>query len=60
LTASTINAAAALGLMDGGRLDVGLAANLLVLASPDWRDLAYTLGQNMVSEVWIDGERQVV
>jgi imidazolonepropionase len=60
LTASTINAAAALGLTDGGRLDVGLAANLLVLASRDWRDLAYTLGQNMVSEVWIDGERQVV
>jgi imidazolonepropionase len=60
LTASTINAAAALGLTDGGRLDVGLAANLLVLASRDWRDLAYTLGQNMVSEVWIDGERQIV
>jgi imidazolonepropionase len=59
LTASTINAAAALGLTDVGRLDVGLAANLLVLASRDWRDLAYTLGRNMVSDVWIDGERQV-
>jgi imidazolonepropionase len=60
LTASTINAAAALGLTNDGWLGVGLAANLLVLASRDWRDLAYTLGQNMVSEVWIDGERQTV
>jgi imidazolonepropionase len=59
LTASTINAAAALGLTNAGWLDVGLAANLLVLASRDWRDLVYTLGQNMVSEVWIEGERQV-
>ena len=58
LTASTVNAAAALGRMDAGRLAVGLAADLLVLGSSDWRDLAYTLGQNMVSEVWIAGERQ--
>ena len=58
LTASTVNAAAALGRMDAGRLAAGLAADLLVLESSDWRDLAYTLGQNMVSEVWIAGKRQ--
>jgi imidazolonepropionase len=60
LTASTVNAAAALGLTGVGRLEVGLAADLLVLESSDWRDLAYTLGQNMVSEIWIGGERQTV
>jgi imidazolonepropionase len=60
LTASTVNAAAALGMAQAGRLEVGLAADLLVLETSDWRDLAYTLGQNMVSEVWIGGERLTV
>jgi imidazolonepropionase len=59
LTASTVNAAAALGLADGGRLDVGFAADLLVLESSDWRDLAYTLGTSAVREVWIAGQRSV-
>jgi imidazolonepropionase len=59
LTASTINAAAALGLADAGRLDVGLPADLLVLESADWRDLAYTLGTSAVREVWIAGQKSV-
>jgi imidazolonepropionase len=58
LTASTANAAAALGLSDVGRLEAGMQADLLVLESSDWRDLPYTLGQNMVREVWIAGRRQ--
>jgi imidazolonepropionase len=58
LTASTVNAAAALGLANSGRLEVGQPADMLVLETPDWRDLPYTLGQNMVSEVWIAGLRQ--
>ena len=58
LTASTANAAAALGLANTGRLEAGLAADLLVLESSDWRDLAYTLGHNIVSEVWIAGARR--
>jgi len=58
LTASTVNAATALGLSDVGRLEVGVKADLLVLESSDWRDLPYTLGQNMVREVWIAGRRQ--
>jgi imidazolonepropionase len=58
LTASTVNAAAALGLSDVGRLETGMKADLLVLESSDWRDLPYTLGQNMVREVWIAGRRQ--
>ena len=60
LTASTVNAAAALGQSDGGRLEVGAAADLLVLEGRDWRELAYTMGQNMVREVWIAGERQAI
>jgi len=60
LTASTVNAAAALGCSEAGRLEVGLPADLLVLASSDWRDLPYTLGKNVVKEVWISGRRQNV
>jgi imidazolonepropionase len=58
LTAATVNAAAALGRPDAGRLDAGLPADLLVLESSDWRDLAYTLGTNIVKAVWISGQRQ--
>ena len=58
LTASTSNAAAALGLTDVGRLEVGLPADLLVIESADWRELPYTLGHTMVSQVWIAGQRQ--
>lgn len=57
LVAGTTNAACALGLMDAGRLEVGCAADLLILQSSDWRDLVYTLGTNPVSEVWIGGKR---
>jgi imidazolonepropionase len=60
LTAATVNAAAALGRPESGRLEVGLPADLLVLESPDWRDLVYSLGKNMVKEVWISGRRQNV
>jgi imidazolonepropionase len=60
LTASTVNAAAALGLTNVGRLETGLPADLLVLDSSDWRDLPYTLGQSVISQVWIGGKRQTV
>jgi imidazolonepropionase len=60
LTAATVNAAAALNRPEAGRLEVGLPADLLVLESPDWRDLLYTFGKNMVKEVWICGRRQDV
>ncbi|WP_353072346.1 imidazolonepropionase [Tunturiibacter gelidiferens] len=60
LTASTANAAAALGLSNVGRLEVGMHADFLVLESSDWRDLPYTLGQNMVREVWVAGRKQAV
>ena len=60
LTAATVNAAAALNRPEAGRLEVGLPADLLVLEGSDWRDLLYTLGKNMVKEVWISGRRQNV
>ena len=58
LTAATVNAAAALGRPEAGRLEVGLPADMLVLETSDWRDLPYTLGMNIVKEVWICGRRQ--
>jgi imidazolonepropionase len=60
LTAATVNAAAALGRLEAGRLAVGLPADLLVLESSDWRDLPYTLGKNIVKEVWISGRKQSI
>ena len=58
LSASTVNAAAALGLSNVGRLEVGMQADLLVLESSDWRDLPYTIGQSVVREVWVAGRKQ--
>ncbi len=60
LTAATVNAAAALGLPEAGRLEAGLPADLLVLESSDWRALPYTLGKDVVKEVWISGRRQIL
>jgi imidazolonepropionase len=57
LVAGTVNAACALGLGDRGRLEVGCAADFLVLDSSDWRELVYALGTNPVREVWVDGRR---
>jgi imidazolonepropionase len=57
LIAGTVNAACALGLMDAGRLEVGLAADFLVLEGSDWRELVYTLGTNPVHDVWVRGQR---
>ena len=56
LTASTANAAAALGLTHVGRLAPGMCADFLVLRSADWRDLPYTLGDDAVARVFIAGQ----
>ena len=55
LTACTANAAAALGLPDVGRIAPSMCADLLVLRSADWRDLPYTLGDDVVQRVFIAG-----
>ncbi|GGK16192.1 imidazolonepropionase [Deinococcus malanensis] len=55
LCACTVNAAHALGLRDRGALAPGQRADFLALHSPDWRDLAYTLGASPVRDVWRAG-----
>lgn len=57
LVAGTVNAAAALGLHELGRLEPGCVADFLVLQTGDWRDLVYTMGANPVREVWIGGKK---
>jgi imidazolonepropionase len=56
LIASTVNAAAALGLQDRGRLEIGCRADVLVLEGADWREIAYTLGTNPMRSVFIAGQ----
>jgi imidazolonepropionase len=60
IVAGTVNAACALGLKDRGRLEVGCAADFLVLHSRDWRDVVYMVGGNPVRETWIGGRRVAV
>lgn len=59
LNASTLNAAHALGLGQTiGSLEVGKAADFLILDSVDYRDLTYLLGHNLVKTVVRSGELQ--
>lgn len=58
LTACTVNAAAALGLTDRGALVAGQRADFLALHGEDWRDLAYALGGNVVSGVFVGGVKR--
>ena len=56
LMAVTVNAAAALGLAgERGQLAPGFAADLVVAAVRDWREVAYWMGANVVSAVWTGG-----
>jgi imidazolonepropionase len=57
LRAGTVNAAAALGLTDCGRIEAGTRADFVVLESADWRDVVYSLGTNPVRDIFIGGER---
>ncbi|MCB0000677.1 MAG: amidohydrolase family protein, partial [Anaerolineales bacterium] len=52
LTAGTLNAAHAIGLgQQIGSLEVGKRADFLLLNTPDYRNLAYLLGGNVVERV---------
>ncbi|MBC7844139.1 MAG: imidazolonepropionase [Gemmatimonadaceae bacterium] len=55
-SASTANAAAALGLTHVGRLAPTMCADFLILHGADWRDLPYTLGEDAVDRVFIAGD----
>jgi len=60
LTASTVNAACALGLGDeAGQLAPGRPADFLVLDVDDYRLVPYHAGRNPVRAVFRDGERVV-
>ncbi len=56
LTASTANAAAALGLRDTGRLRAGQRADFIITDYPDWRDIVYSFGGNPVERLYIGGK----
>ena len=56
ICAVTHNAAASLGVADEvGRLEVGLAADLLVLDTDDYRDLVYHAGSPLIEAVYVSG-----
>jgi imidazolonepropionase len=60
IVAATHNAAASLGLAgEVGRIITGMSADLLILATDDYRDLVYHAGSPLIREVWSRG-RQVV
>ncbi|MCB9705954.1 MAG: imidazolonepropionase [Myxococcales bacterium] len=60
ICAATHNAAASLGLADTvGRIAPGLAADLLILATDDYRDLVYHAGSPLIAAVFQGGERVV-
>lgn len=51
ITAATVNAAAALGLSDRGRIEPGLRADLVLLRHSDERELVHEFGDNPVDAV---------
>jgi imidazolonepropionase len=56
LAACTVNAAHVLGRAEAlGRLAPGYAADITLLAAPDWRYLAYHLGGDLVADVVLGG-----
>lgn len=60
LNASTINAAHALRLAGQvGSIEVGKRANLLMMDTPDYRDIAYQFGTNLVQAIFKNGKQIV-
>lgn len=56
ICAVTHNAAASLGIADRvGRIEAGLAADILVLDTTDYRDLVYHAASPIIESVWNDG-----
>lgn len=57
ITATTMNAAHAMGIQEvTGSLEPGKRADLLILDVPDYREIPYHLGINLVSKVILHGE----
>lgn len=57
IAASTVNAAALLGLTDRGTIEIGKRADLILLHHTDERMLAYEVGGNPVDLVFCGGAR---
>jgi imidazolonepropionase len=56
VVATTVNAAAALGLAgDRGQIAPGFAADFVACDVSDWREVAYWVGVNLVTDVWTGG-----
>jgi len=54
--AVTVNAAAALGMAhDRGQIAPGFVADLVACSVADWREVAYWVGGNLVTDVWTGG-----
>ena len=53
--AVTVNAAAALGLADRGQIAAGFRGDIVALGVSDWREAAYWMGANLVTDVWTAG-----
>ena len=56
VSAVTVNAAAALGLAtDRGQIAPGFRADLVSYGVSDWREVAYWMGEQLVTAVWTGG-----
>ena len=56
VSAVTVNAAAALGrATDRGQIAPGFRADLVSWAVSDWREVAYWMGEQLVTAVWTGG-----
>jgi imidazolonepropionase len=59
LVAATAGGAAALGLADRGILRRGLRCDAVILETPNWIDVAYHLGGEIVASVILEGRLEV-
>lgn len=58
ISASTINGAAALDLQNKGQIAIGKDADMIILSSDEYANMAYHFGINHVEKVWIKGQEQ--
>jgi imidazolonepropionase len=59
LVAATAGGAAALGLQDRGILRRGMRCDAVILSSPNWIDVAYHLGGDVIGSVLLQGRLAV-
>lgn len=57
IAAITSRAAAALGIIERGKLKQGYFADLIIFSTNDYRDIIYSQGSLTPKEVWINGKK---